>query len=187
MHNMPEWLAHGPTRMLATQPIMPVWPSAEPVGANHVGCPWRPAATGRTLGGNERQREGAMKFLTTSDQRIAAGRDGIFPFAGADADRVERRIPAGAANRAAEARSRRGSSTLSDRLAKRQGLSRRRFFQTAAGMAASFVAMNQVFGRISRRARRKRRRRNWQTSGRRRTPGSSSSTATPISCATTRG
>src|SRR3954452_5630150 len=37
---------------------------------------------------------------------------------------------------------------MSDRLAKRQGLSRRRFFQTAAGMAASFVAMNQVFGRL---------------------------------------
>src|SRR5579863_2252133 len=36
---------------------------------------------------------------------------------------------------------------MSDRLATRQGLSRRRFFQTAAGMAASFVAMNQVFGR----------------------------------------
>ncbi len=30
--------------------------------------------------------------------------------------------------------------------AKRLGVSRRRFFQTAAGMAASFVAMNQVFG-----------------------------------------
>src|SRR5271169_939279 len=37
---------------------------------------------------------------------------------------------------------------LSDRLARRQGLSRRRFFQTASGMAASFVAMNQVFGHI---------------------------------------
>src|SRR5580698_6254347 len=37
---------------------------------------------------------------------------------------------------------------LSDRLASRQGLSRRRFFQTAAGMAASFVAINQVFGNI---------------------------------------
>ena len=36
---------------------------------------------------------------------------------------------------------------MSDRLAKRQGMSRRRFFETAAGMAASFVAMNQVFGR----------------------------------------
>src|SRR5260370_28827802 len=37
---------------------------------------------------------------------------------------------------------------LSDGLAKRQALSRRRCFQTAAGMAASFVAMNQVFGRL---------------------------------------
>ncbi len=35
---------------------------------------------------------------------------------------------------------------MSDRLARRQGLSRRRFFQTASGMAASFVALNQVFG-----------------------------------------
>ncbi len=35
---------------------------------------------------------------------------------------------------------------LGDTLARRQGLSRRRFFQTAAGMAASFVAINQVFG-----------------------------------------
>jgi predicted TIM-barrel fold metal-dependent hydrolase len=35
---------------------------------------------------------------------------------------------------------------MSGSLAKRQGLSRRRFFQTAAGMAASFVAMNRVFG-----------------------------------------
>ena len=37
---------------------------------------------------------------------------------------------------------------ISDRLARRQGVSRRRFFQTASGMAASFVAMNQVFGHI---------------------------------------
>src|ERR1044071_5772548 len=28
----------------------------------------------------------------------------------------------------------------------KQGVDRRRFFQTAAGMAASFVAMNQVYG-----------------------------------------
>ncbi|HUB44006.1 MAG TPA: amidohydrolase family protein [Acetobacteraceae bacterium] len=35
---------------------------------------------------------------------------------------------------------------MSDQLARRQGVSRRRFFQTAAGMAASFVALNQVFG-----------------------------------------
>jgi len=35
---------------------------------------------------------------------------------------------------------------LSDDLAKKQGLSRRRFFQTAGGMAAAYVAMNQTFG-----------------------------------------
>src|SRR5580692_5110603 len=37
---------------------------------------------------------------------------------------------------------------MSDQLAQRQGLSRRRFFQTASGMAASFLVMNQVFGRL---------------------------------------
>src|ERR1700691_2520599 len=35
---------------------------------------------------------------------------------------------------------------LGDSLARKQGLSRRRFFQTAAGMAASYVAMNETFG-----------------------------------------
>jgi uncharacterized protein len=35
---------------------------------------------------------------------------------------------------------------LADGLAKKQGVSRRRFFQTAAGMAASYVAMNETFG-----------------------------------------
>src|SRR5262245_30309639 len=33
-------------------------------------------------------------------------------------------------------------------LARRHGLTRRRFFQTAAGMAAAFVAMNEVYGRL---------------------------------------
>src|ERR1051325_9840407 len=37
---------------------------------------------------------------------------------------------------------------MSDRLAPKQGLSRRSFFQTAAGMAASFVAMNEVYGAL---------------------------------------
>ena len=32
------------------------------------------------------------------------------------------------------------------RMAKRLGMSRRRFFQTAAGMAAAFVAMNDTYG-----------------------------------------
>jgi len=35
---------------------------------------------------------------------------------------------------------------LADELAQRQGLTRRQFFATAAGMAAGFVAMNEVFG-----------------------------------------
>src|SRR5262245_62060979 len=37
---------------------------------------------------------------------------------------------------------------LGDELAGRQGMSRRRFFQTAAGMAAAFVAMNEVYGSL---------------------------------------
>ena len=37
---------------------------------------------------------------------------------------------------------------MSDDLAQKFGISRRRFFQTSAGMAASFVAMNQVYGQI---------------------------------------
>src|SRR5258708_16986281 len=37
---------------------------------------------------------------------------------------------------------------LADGLAKKQGVTRRRFFQTAAGMAASFMAMNQVYGAL---------------------------------------
>lgn len=35
---------------------------------------------------------------------------------------------------------------MADDLGTKQGMDRRRFFQTAAGMAASFVAMNQVYG-----------------------------------------
>src|SRR5690348_14984719 len=35
---------------------------------------------------------------------------------------------------------------MGDEFGRRQGLSRRRFFQTASGMAAAFAAMNQVYG-----------------------------------------
>src|ERR1700730_14864087 len=38
--------------------------------------------------------------------------------------------------------------SLADALAKKQGLSLRRFFQTPAGMAASYVAMNETFGHV---------------------------------------
>ncbi|MEW6449481.1 amidohydrolase family protein [Leptospira sp. severe_002] len=37
---------------------------------------------------------------------------------------------------------------MADTLGKRQGLDRRKFFQTAAGMAAGFVALNETFGTI---------------------------------------
>ena len=50
--------------------------------------------------------------------------------------------PQNARQREVEAR----LKVLADELARKQGLSRRRFFQTAAGMAASFVAMNEVYG-----------------------------------------
>src|SRR5690606_21839963 len=36
--------------------------------------------------------------------------------------------------------------TLGSELAKRHGMSRRRFFKTASGMAAAFLAMNDVYG-----------------------------------------
>ena len=35
---------------------------------------------------------------------------------------------------------------MADEFGDKQGQSRRKFFQTAAGMAASFVAMNEVYG-----------------------------------------
>src|ERR1700735_1895287 len=53
-------------------------------------------------------------------------------------------VPQTARQREVEAR----LTEFSDRTAARLGTSRRRFFQTAAGMAASFVALNQVFGHL---------------------------------------
>lgn len=38
--------------------------------------------------------------------------------------------------------------SMADDLGAKQGLDRRRFFQSAAGMAASFVAMNEVYGNL---------------------------------------
>jgi len=37
---------------------------------------------------------------------------------------------------------------MADDLGKKQGLDRRKFFQSAAGMTASFVAMNEVYGSL---------------------------------------
>ena len=77
---------------------------------------------------------------------------------------------------------------MSDRLARRQGLSRRRFFQTASGMAASFLVDEPG---LRPPLRGQRGRGGDARHGGRARPGacrgSSSSTATPISCATTRG
>src|SRR6201988_2797008 len=53
-------------------------------------------------------------------------------------------LPQTARQREVEARSR----DRGNRRAKHQGGSRRRFFQTAAGMAAAFVAMNDVYGPV---------------------------------------
>jgi predicted TIM-barrel fold metal-dependent hydrolase len=46
--------------------------------------------------------------------------------------------------REVEARTR----TIGDALARRHGMSRRQFFRTASGMAAAFVAMNEVYGAL---------------------------------------
>src|SRR5882724_2613068 len=51
-------------------------------------------------------------------------------------------IPQTPAQREVEAR----LKALADELASRQGMTRRQFFRTAAGMAAAFVAMNEVYG-----------------------------------------
>ena len=42
----------------------------------------------------------------------------------------------------------REARAMADDLGGKQGLSRRKFFQSAAGMAASFVAMNEVYGAL---------------------------------------
>ncbi|MGH7333665.1 MAG: amidohydrolase family protein, partial [Candidatus Rokuibacteriota bacterium] len=52
--------------------------------------------------------------------------------------------PQTAAQRRVEAR----MKELGGELARKQGLTRRRFFQSAAGMAAAFVAMNEVYGAL---------------------------------------
>ena len=76
---------------------------------------------------------------------------------------------------------------MGDELGKKQGLDRRQFFQTAAGMAAAFVAMNDTFGAVFDVEQAPRRRRPpWRRSAPMRSKTSSSWTCTRISCATTR-
>ena len=76
---------------------------------------------------------------------------------------------------------------MGNELARKQGISRRAFFTTAAGMAAAFLAMNEVYGRLFDVTRRRGRHSGTGPGARRiRSRTSSSSTATPISCATIR-
>jgi hypothetical protein len=70
-------------------------------------------------------------------------RRGAFPFADPGAVRVERRVhalAAGPQQKEFEAR----IKDLGAQLAKRHGMTRRKFFKTAGGMAAAFAAMNEV-------------------------------------------
>ena len=76
---------------------------------------------------------------------------------------------------------------MGDELGKPQGLDRREFFQTAAGMAAAFVAMNDTFGPLfDVEPGRGRDAGHGAGARRRRSRTSSSWTCTRISCATTR-
>ena len=76
---------------------------------------------------------------------------------------------------------------LADANAKRLGLDRRQFLRTSCGMAAAFVAMNEIYGGMSSRSTPAEARRPRAGAGprRRASPASSSSTSRPISCATT--
>jgi uncharacterized protein len=120
-----------------------------PIGGHRRYDPPSAGVTRRCIiEGAETPREGTMKFL--SDEQLAG-------LVGAEAATFPSPVPTQIVSsdeylpvpqtekqRRVEAR----LKELSDDLAKKQGLSRRRFFQTAAGMAASFVAMNEVFGHM---------------------------------------
>ncbi len=76
---------------------------------------------------------------------------------------------------------------LADANAKRLGLSRRQFLRTSCGMAAAFVAMNEIYGgnvfQVT--PAEAQRARAGAGACSKASPGSSSSTCRPISCATT--
>ncbi len=85
--------------------------------------------------------------------------------------------PQTAAQREVEAR----LKALGDELGARQGVSRRAFFRTAAGMAAAYVAMNEVYGPLFAATRAEAADRTWPRTARRPSRGSSSWTPTRIS------
>src|SRR5437899_8218096 len=74
---------------------------------------------------------------------------------------------------------------MADDLGGKQGLDRRRFFQTAAGMAASFVAMNDVYGPLFEVTKAEPRPPRWHRNAPGRSKASSSWTCTRISCGAT--
>ena len=74
---------------------------------------------------------------------------------------------------------------MGDELGRKQGLSRREFFQTAAGMAAGFVALNDTFGTVFDASRAEPQPRRWLRSAPTRSRTSSSWTCTLIFCVTT--
>src|SRR5258708_6013181 len=93
-----------------------------------------------------REGEPAMKFLTDDQlRRLLPAESSTFPSpVPTQIVSSDEYLPVPQSRRQREVEAR--LTALADRLAKNQGLSRRRFFQTAGGMAAAFVAMNEVYG-----------------------------------------
>ena len=96
----------------------------------------------------QRSRRKPIGFLTDDELAglIPRRRCPALRRADPDADRLQRRVscrrPQSPQQKQVEAR----LLAMADDLGGKQGMDRRKFFQTAAGMAASFVAMNEVYG-----------------------------------------
>src|SRR5213078_4807335 len=72
---------------------------------------------------------------------------GVIQVPGPHPDRVERRVQPAAQTRE-QARVEARIKELADDLGARNGMNRRQFLASSAGMAAAFLAMNEVFGPI---------------------------------------
>lgn len=89
-----------------------------------------------------------MRFLSEEDRRHLSPAEESEPLTPLPVRMVasEEYLPVPQTEKQRETESR--LYALADDIAPRLGLSRRRFFQSAAGMAAGFVALNQAFGEI---------------------------------------
>lgn len=89
-----------------------------------------------------------MKFLSGEDKKRLVGAECVLPRTPLPTQIVssDEFAPPAQTRQQAEAEAR--LYALADELAPKQGLSRRRFFQTASGMAAAFVALNETFGAV---------------------------------------